>query len=204
MSPKKVINGTPMCYVCSIPRTGSTVCHQIAVELGFHVMRSHSSGDLITKCGKQHMIVTMRDPLDIALSARKLSRKQGVNSFKFTMTAMKEFYRVRNDMCEKNEKLLMVRYEDYIHNPKQRIRDIAKFLGVSCSEERVDEIHEKTSIDRNKKIAEKFVDFNKWCKKSLIHGDHISDPYGENRDLSLLDQSTMELIHEWRRGWGYE
>lgn len=192
--------------VNSIPRSGSTVCDQIVQELGFEVRREHNAL-LVQTCYEQKipMIVTMRDPVDIVLSARRLVEHSHGKTYGFTLHVMREWHKRRNERYAENDHYLMVRYEKYMHDPKQRIRDIARFLGVDCSERKVEEIHSNTSIERNKKIASKYENFDQHCKGSLIHGGHISeDPYGENRDLSVIDASTWATIRECRRKWGYE
>ena len=201
--PKSPLSGEII--VNSIPRSGSTICDQICQEFGFDVCREHN-GVVVRQYHheKKPMIVTMRDPLDIMLSTKKLIEKIPNKTYGFTKHVLKDWYDRKVHLLEENDYYLMIRYEDYIHNPKQRIRDIGHFLGVDCSEERVDDIHSRTSIERNREIASQYDNFDTYCKKTLIHGGHISDdPYGENRDLSLIDSDTMDFIERCRKAFGY-
>ena len=185
-------------YINTIPRTGSTVIAQICREFGCVVQKDHTAVNL--KRGKT--ITTIRDPLFVIKSA--ISTKCKV-SLAFTIERMNSWIGNKYHTLESNDNdLLVLRYEDYIENPKQRIRDIGDFLGVSYDEKMVDMIHEKTSIEKNRKISDSLSNFHACDTASSIHGNHINDPLQKKNDLNEIPQEYHEMIMNFRKKFGYE
>jgi hypothetical protein len=174
-------------------RTGSTVAYQIAkMIIGDNVDKSHS-----TEYKFEKGILCLRDPYYSIASMFRLNNGT-FHDLSSHLTEWGIFYNVNRG----NPNILVLRYEDYITDPRSRIEKIMDFIGVERNEVLINDIESKTSINQNKKISDELVEFKKWDEESYIHGDHIGFP--NNDQQYKFTSSEMEKISYLRNLMGYK
>ncbi|CAK8692764.1 sulfotransferase 1B1-like [Clavelina lepadiformis] len=110
---------------------------------------------------------------------------------------LKEWYPHQND-----SNVLFVYYEDLKKDLKQGIKRVSKFLDVVLSDEDVDMITEKTSLDSMKKSREKTEDsFFKHVRKGVVGGwkNYLTVAQSE-----LIDKKVKEILGDTNLKFTYE
>lgn len=72
-----------------------------------------------------------------------------------------------------SQRLLLLKYEDFINDMRQLLDPIAAFFNLTIPEEEGLRIAEKYSLKANQRISQKFDHFSGYDSTSLIHGKHI-------------------------------
>ena len=104
------------------------------------------------------------------------------------------FFMYFNQMLS-GRKTFVLRYEDFNSDTglKNRIIKLSEILETNISENEVNDIAEMFSIEKNKKIADKFKHFGEWDEKTMLHGNHIGELKGAS-GLSNFHFSIEEKI----------
>jgi len=89
------------------------------------------------------------------------------------------FFMYYNQMLS-GRKTFILRYEDFNGDTglKNRIIKLSEILETNISENEVNDIAEMFSIEKNKKIADKFKHFGEWDEETMLHGNHIGELKG--------------------------
>jgi hypothetical protein len=212
--------------VTGMPRSGTTLAWQIANELlPGEVMHSHCYISEKYKEYLAHMnmackpfgevnelptILTVRDPFDAYLSYEWVYRHKDdwkepkyvdrmtnflINHF---INGLAYFY----SSVVGGRKVLILKYECFDNNDiSEKVALIASFLNVLVTDERILEISEKFSLEANKTRANMFKDFEEYCDKTFVHGDHISPGNGRSgsgkKSIPAFVMAKF-LQNEWR------
>jgi hypothetical protein len=69
--------------------------------------------------------------------------------------------------------MLVLDYNKFFNNHDFIFEEFENFFEIQIPTEVKDRIVEKTNLSANEKIQGQFKDFNSYCEKSHIHGEHI-------------------------------
>ena len=142
-------------------------------------------------------ILCIRDPYYAIASCGRVFDKINFNDLFNHYDSWANFYN-RN---KNNTKITIVKYEDSIANNYNRIFQIMKYLKISMNSTMLEKILSETSIENNKKIAEKFESFKQWDSDSFIHGKHIGFP--ANNQNYEFNNEQIKKINLLRIKYGY-
>lgn len=151
----------------------------------------------------------MRNPLDIIVSML------GVSELDPTPDAIDQKISelARQGMDDalwalNQNRVLVLRYEDFYGDSDRLFDSLHAFLGVSASQEARNEFEERFSIEAVKERAQSLESFDRFDADDQIHGRHISKKSGRpGAHLEILDQPTMIEISkrfpEFFEAFGY-
>ena len=199
--------------LAGIPRSGNTVVWQILKSLGEdNIARAHdfeSVCPIIYKFKK--IICTIRHPFDVAYSLKRLDdnliksgkpptwyspeRIQQIWDDVLKFVALKNFKDITN--YRPNLDITFIKYEDYWHDPTQRIINIANFMEKDLKEDQIISILEKTSVDSNFKRSQ-YENKEKKGRKSnkmwQIQPKHVGPGKGVPGQGKNLDNKTKQEV----------
>lgn len=165
-----------------------------------HLLRKKADFQSLSKLLRKGLpcVIVERDPVesflsklrvDISLngdSAKKFIQciKLDMDKFVGTTEGLKQFYpyinsyliELMNIQHVKNNykgKILPLDYNNFFNNYNYIFEKFESFFEMQIPSEVKDRIVEKTNLGANKKIQNQFKDFNSYCEKSHIHGEHI-------------------------------
>lgn len=152
-------------------------------KAGFYVAKSHLPGPLAMKAiatGKAWNIVTYRDPRDVVVSLHDFkgwSIEEGVRAVLHEMPYIETFW--------KHDRSLKLRYEDMKADPRAEIGKIARFLRVQVDDGFVEQLHEHTSAEAARRVAESLPSLEDGAvrqeedhlvhREQLLHTGHVRD-----------------------------
>lgn len=159
--------------------SGSTFLYQVANLLGLDVRKGHGT----RKTTIDFTLFAFRDPRDIICSQAKRFfertwEKQGSEAA--LLKALDQFIEEKSTEALytsiNKPNVLLIRYENYFPDNRHLLIDlIADNYLIPVTDQKRKYILEETSIQANMKRAEKFNSFNRFDKKTQIHGNHISN-----------------------------
>ncbi|NNF02531.1 MAG: hypothetical protein HKN22_07580 [Bacteroidia bacterium] len=179
--------------------SGSTLVCQIGDQLGLKVTKLHGYHIDNANLIKLFMI---RDPRDVISSnarreARQIYETDGIipamtfELEKFVRMGYKgDYYKAVEDPST-----LIIKYEEFVRGKEQElIKFLAAQYSISVSEEKISSILQETSIDKNIERAKKIESFDDYDKKSLIHGNHITNKGASGKWKEDMDQEFRKLL----------
>jgi hypothetical protein len=109
-------------------------------------------------------------------------------------------YFEREDICP-------LRYEDFVGDSRLIFSLVAKAFGIVFESQKVCELVDKYSLEKNRQIADRLKNFHDVDETTLIHGNHIFDAkIGNWREC--LEQGASQKLESLLRGpltkYGYE
>ena len=186
--------------VCGWTGSGSTLVCQMGDHLGLKVSKIH--GYHVDNAHKVKLFM-IRDPRDVISSnARRESKhifeEKGIRAA--MEVELDKFLRMayHNSYYEAlaDPSTLIVKYEDFVKGKEEElIKFLASQFGVQLSEEKLKHILHETSIDRNIERASKIQSFEDYDKKSLIHGNHITNKGASGRWKEDMDGDFRKIVH---------
>lgn len=142
------------------------------------VIKSHtldSVGRMLGRLGCAKVIYTCRDAYDAIASYMAMFGRP----FEEALAAIRDSLLLR-EFHLKTCNVLEIHYESLTKTPRDRIVDIAAYLGLTAPGDIVEQVHAQTSAERMKALSEKFDQHN---PESLVRQGHL-----------LYDRHT--LLHE--------
>lgn len=179
-------------HACGIPRSGSTLVHQIlrSVLDGWDIRHSHPAALIGRR--DEPLLATYRDPYDVAASRYRVRISRGGESDGGAVGLMAEIDEMHRhfsafialDRCN----MVSLRYESYWNNHAPIYNAIEEVCGVRVDEDRRLEISERFSVKANRERAGKLADFNQ-VDDTGIHGAHVATP----------EPGGWRMMPEWSR-----
>ena len=142
--------------------------------------------------GMDPVIYTYRDPIEAFLSLYsrvmqdpELCNEDTESRYLRCITEILPHQQILKKLVNQHKRgrsLLLMRYEEYFGNDEKRVRDIGKFLKVDVSQERIFQIIDDVSLDRNitrsraGPALSPLNSFSKWEDlESGMQADHINE-----------------------------
>lgn len=142
--------------------------------------------------GMDPVIYTYRDPIEAFLSLYsrvmqdpELCNEDTESRYLRCITEILPHQQILKKLVNQHKSgrsLLLMRYEEYFGNDEKRVRDIGKFLKVDVSQERIFQIIDDVSLDRNitrsraGPALSPLNSFSKWEDlESGMQADHINE-----------------------------
>lgn len=159
----------------SPPRSGSTLVYNLMRELfpRKKIIKVHSYRSM---CSELKVVVTYRHPLDCIASSiirykKEPTREELDRQIKIFNQGLTDLIRLKDQ-----PNVLLLRYEDFVHDFDYIYDHFEKFFGKKISPEKQQELTEKYQIENVKKMIEKSGgnDFADIDKKTQLHANHIS------------------------------
>lgn len=175
-------------------RTGSTLIYNILKEImGENVEKLHH----FSNKKQLKYIVTIRHPYNSIISSILRYEKE-INE-KILYQSINEYLKNGgNDILNHNlnnfDNILLLRYENFNNNIDYIIDNICNFFNVKINEDKKNKIknnYNKKSV--NEKIKQ-FKHFGQYCKKTHLHGLHISKYNGETDYNKILDDKLLNIL----------
>jgi hypothetical protein len=116
------------------------------------------------------------------------------------------FDAVKALMCRASVRILLLRYEHFVHDRRVIYNSILGALGVAVPGDEQARINAKFSIEANRARASAMADFNEVGEYN-IHGDHIGPVEPGSWATSLPKWATQRVIDVCApiaEEWGYE
>src|SRR5437763_130993 len=189
---------TDLEFVCyGIPRSGSTLVYQLISGI-------YPEGVAKTHRYCPHRVktaVSFRDFRDVVVSLWRRSDPANVDRQmneadieKFAglcQDRVKELNRYfdRGDICP-------LRYEDFATKPSTVFEAVEKTFGIVVSPEKIAELVNQHSLERNREVSERLSSFKQIDPESQIHGNHIfrGEIGGWRQFVSDRDAGRLELL----------
>lgn len=166
----------------------------------------------LQESGVGKILYVYRDPRDAAASLR---RKYNMSDLALMHGAYKGLI-LEYQRWTAIPGIYVARYESMIADLEREVRSIAAYLDVDLSDERVRELVEKYSIDKQKEsIEETFEDGqsitgsggNQFSSKTLLHKNHIQSR-GPGEFVEIFPQRTRAALEwigaSWLRSHDYD
>ena len=187
----------------SATRTGSTLIWQCLIKLFKTVHKLHvNPSDLqsLSKLFRKGLpcVIVERDPVESFFSKLRvdlsldgvpvkkfiqfiksdmdnvLTTKEGFKKFfPFFASYLTELTNVQHVKNNYKGKILSLDYNNFFNNYDYIFENFESFFEIQIPTEIKDCIVEKTNLFANEKTQSQFKDFNSYCEKSQIHGEHI-------------------------------
>ena len=187
--------------VCGMERSGSTFVYQVVKELGTNVSKTHAYEQGSPHSLK---IYTIRDPRDVICSYARTwvaaqfdvipeheaeewkdasfqeSLRVAAHKLFYSPAARQLDYRCYRWEAEQGGHVVFIRYEDYfLGNEKLLVRQLADMLSAfnnrDITDNEVEQIVQKFSIDKNRERSKAIPTFLEWDEETQVHGNHISN-----------------------------
>jgi hypothetical protein len=195
-------------FVCyGIPRSGSTLVYQLISGI-------YPAGVAKTHRYCSHRVktaVSFRDFRDVVVSLWRRSNPakvdRGMNEADIEKFAgicqdrVKDLNRYfdRGGICP-------LRYEDFAAKPATVFEAVEKTFGIAVSPEKVTELVNQYSLERNREVSQRLGGFKQIDPESQIHGNHIyrGEIGGWRQFVKDRDAGRLELLlQEPLRRYGY-
>lgn len=133
----------------------------IPVDMGFSPFKRIIKSHAIFQPDYKNVIYILRDPQSVMLSYYRFTT--GLGHFEGTIS---EFVRDKNlgidawvshlqgwlDGIIPGTRFRIYKYENFIEKPKKSIRELARLIGIRCSDETLQEIVEKTNLKEMQRL----------------------------------------------------
>ncbi len=189
----------------SPPRSGSTLVYNILREIfpNKNIDKKHSYPE---NDQKFPVVVTYRHPLDsIASSIQRYELEVNQEILKqqvaeFEENGIWDVLKIKDD-----PNVLMLRYEDFVHDFRVIFNEIETFFNVQISEEKKQVINEKYQIKSVENVVKKMGNFENYDKVTNWHGKHISGYKGrpyyfkeffEEEQIAYLEGAFERFLKE--------
>ena len=200
--------------VTGMPRSASTAVWQIIKLLSNGgVIKTHGFKDSCPLFFKyEKVICTIRHPFDVCYSRARRDGHRGewdawlsaASADVLKFIKFQKFQELMNYRPDLN--IFFAKYEDFWNKDLERIRHLASFLEIECSEERAQKILTETNVDRNMKKgiqSNNSDERNPGYKNSGILKNHVGSARGMPGQGVQLPQETKEKIIE-NCSWFFE
>ena len=162
-------------FVCfGIPRSGSTLVYQFMSEL-------FPQGVAKTHQYCRHSVKTLasfRDFRDVVVSLWRRSNPANLRR-RMREAAIDEFARLCQQRINALDQyfdrggICPLRYEEFAKDPNVIFSSIEKTFGVVVDGDKVAELIDKYSLERNREISERLEGFKQVDSATQVHGNHI-------------------------------
>ena len=98
--------------------------------------------------------------------------------------------------------IFYVKYENFYGKDFERAQSIIEFLDIDCKADKIREVSQKFSIDKNIKRASGLNGFGEVDQDSQIHGEHIGDKKGMIFSSSLTEEIKQKIQETY--GWFFD
>lgn len=183
----------------SPPRSGSTLVYNVMRELfpGKKIFKVHTFRSM---CNELPVVITYRHPLDcIASSIIRYKKEPTAEEIErqikiFNEQGFKDLVRIKD-----YHNVLMLKYEEYVHDFEYIFDHFEKFFKIKISPEKRQEITDKYKIENVEKMikgkgGDSFSDID---KKTQLHGNHISKYKGaSNYYEEFFSPAQIKLLKE--------
>lgn len=165
--------------IFSPARCGSVLIANVINSLipQLDILKSHRYFESIYQ---YHVVSIVRDPLDVVKSTI-LIRNQGLINQEIIdrelPTIIKQFEDLIN--VQDGNNVLLLRYESFWNNYDYIFDNFENFFNIKINQHLRTIIKNKLSIEKMKKISQKFNSFDQYDPNTLIHGNHISPQNGQ-------------------------
>ena len=178
-------------------RTGSTLVYNILkiIKPDMKITKRHNfeynTHDLF--------IITLRHPYNsIISSCSTYSLELNINNLKKSINN----YIKNGGKCIAKKKLdnnncLILYYEKFDENYNYIFETLENKLEIKISDENKQEILSNFSIDSVIKFTSKYLSFNKFDRKTQLHGNHISNYKGKTDYTKILNQDHITLLETY-------
>ena len=185
-------------FVCyGIPRSGSTLVYQLISGI-------YPAGVAKTHRYCHHRVktaVSFRDFRDVVVSLWRRSNPAKADG-QMNEAEIEKFaglcqdrvkdlnrYFDRGDICS-------LRYEDFATKPATVFKAVEKTFGIAVSPEKIAELVNQYSLERNREVSERLSSFKQIDPESQIHGNHIyrGEIGGWRHFVSDRDAGRLELL----------
>lgn len=139
-------------------------------------------------------VYTIRDPRDCVASRQLKTKDTFENSLQLIVKNLAAYFPHYRQL----ENTLFIRYEEMMQDARRSVNLIASHLGVALSEDVASRIHQETSMENAKRIAESL---RARSPDTLIHDrDHLVDP------LTMLHDNHIQggICGRWREEYNSE
>ena len=180
--------------------SGSTFIYQVTKLLGLDVDKEHG---FVSDKSYFLKLFTIRDPRDIITSNAKRVSKDTLEKYGRDEALKEALYRFLNNKFKedyykalRDRNTFIVKYELFMPNKKEDVlvSFIANQFGILLSEERLENIIENTSIEKNKMRSSAMNNFKTWDERTKIHGDHITSDGREGNWRSFFTDEFVLLF----------
>lgn len=150
-----------------------------------YVLKTHSKLD--PEIPRTHFVSTIRDVRDAMVSWMRFMN----SDFERALKAAVDMSRVCDHyMGIPEDKCTWIRYEDIIQSPAATLKYICQRLGVTLTDEQIDEIVTKyTKANVVKRIAAKEQDYQAQVQKGIETND-VEGIRGRNNSIRVYDKET--------------
>ena len=187
--------------VCGWTGSGSTLVCQMGDHLGLKVSKIH--GYHIDNAHKVKLFM-IRDPRDVISSNARRESKHiyEENGIRAAMEVeLEKFLRMKYHSSYyealADPSTLIVKYEDFVRGREEElVKFIATQFGIQLSQDKLNNILDETSIDKNIERAKKIQSFEDYDKKSLIHGNHITNKGASGRWRQDMDEEFRKIVYD--------
>jgi len=212
--------------VFSAARTGSTLIWQCLGKI-FKTVHKHHDGQASPFLQRQlPCVITERNRVEAFLSRGRVMRFKGVGAKEYVhnldadlneafgaspcgVRTDAEDYKLELHSIEYlknyyNGRKLILQYEEFFNNYDYIFDKFESFFELTIPVETKDSIVADTNLGANKKIQDKFKDFDSHCEESQIHGKHIlsGEPDFYKSIISGENYSRLhDLLWENADGW---
>jgi hypothetical protein len=192
----------------SMPRTGSTLVHQVLVNMypDHDVVKAH---EWKKEYNNLKVVSTYRDLRAVLISNWRISANPKIAD-KIPRAAIDGFLSIIKRNSSKyikylnNNNVIMLKYEDFSTNFEFIFESLEGFFGTKFSEEVKQNAVKNCSFDAHKKIADKMGHWNNWDRKTMIHGNHLysnkPDAWKDfltEEDFKYLTKSLEKDLKKW-------
>jgi hypothetical protein len=195
-------------FVCyGIPRSGSTLVYQLISGI-------YPEGVVKTHRYCPHRVktaVSFRDFRDVVVSLWRRSDPVNVDR-QMNQADIEKFAGLCQDRVKELNRyfdrggICPLRYEDFATKPATVFDAVEKTFGIAVSPEKVTELVNQYSLERNREVSERLRGFKQVDAGSQIHGNHIyrGEIGGWRQFVKDRDAERLELLlQEPLRRYGY-
>lgn len=164
--------------------------------------------------GKLHLgiVIPMRD-FRSALASQM--RKRGISPTEASITKIyqdlfimmyKEMHKYATHFC-KREDVLFLDYSKYFGNLDYIVDELRLFLDIDVTDKQRSEIHQKFSLESNRRIAKRMSHWGQMDTNSGIHGRHIGTGHPESWKTFFpmkLHEFVTDLMRAELTTYGWE
>lgn len=201
--------------VCGIPRSGSTLVWQILQEVfpEQDILQTHPADTDRIPDNDSLIVVSIRDPRDVAASLYRVRLSRGgddvggMDGLETVLARTKMYFSAAKALMRlASVRILLLRYEHFVHDRQVIYNSILDALGVAVPQKEQKRINAKFSLEANRARASKMEDFTE-IGEFKIHGDHIG-PVAPGSWMSSLPkwatQRVIDVCTPIAEEWGYE
>ena len=156
-------------------------------------------------------VVTMRNPIDASISYYRIyySSQQRVFESEILMSiidAQINCLNFINDLKEKNDNVLFLRYEDFTKNLDNLFSSIEQHFSISIDQQDKEFLKNALSKENAQKNAEQFSAFTEYDDFSHYHGMHFDQGELSKKTTQFLKKKFTQKLCKFSKlyqEWGY-